>query len=159
MITVTVINTTTFFFHKGFWSLNNVVSGCNTTHVSLKSCRINPIRWRLRDSLSVCILCMRQTFSQRFEAETSRRGPNRTKPYTFSKHTHSPSICKTIHCKHVCSCKHFYRKHSIACNLWNKNRVKKFCRESVHLATRVILAIHERTCIVLLQLGKAGVSL
>ncbi len=64
MIYVTVINTTTFFVHKGFRSHNNFVSGWNTTHVSRKSCRINPNQMmtsKLLECLPFCVLCVRHS--------------------------------------------------------------------------------------------------
>ncbi len=69
----TVVNTTAFFF-RDFWLHAIFVSRWNVkerdTHISQKSCIIQPIRWWLRNSWSVStFVChMHQMFSQRSEA-------------------------------------------------------------------------------------------
>ncbi len=79
-----VVNMTAFFFREGVWHHAIFVSRQNIkerdTHVSRKSCRIQSIWWRLRNSWSVStFVChMHQTFSQRSvdvtsEAETMLR--------------------------------------------------------------------------------------
>ncbi len=79
-----VVNMTAFFFREGVWRHAIFVSRQNIkerdTHVSRKSCRIQSIWWRLRNSWSVStFVChMHQTFSQRSvdvtsEAETMLR--------------------------------------------------------------------------------------
>ncbi len=80
-LVVTVVNTTAFFL-EGVWHYIIFFFTWNIkehyTHVSQKSCIIQPIRWRLRNSWSVSIfVCRRhQMFSKRSmdvmsEAETT----------------------------------------------------------------------------------------
>ncbi len=76
----TVVNTTAFFFREGVWHHGLFVSRWNVkehdTHVSRKSCIIQQIRGRLRNSwrVSTFVFHMHQTFSQRSRGVTSEAG-------------------------------------------------------------------------------------
>ncbi len=79
---VTFVNTTAFFFREGVWRHSIFVPRWNikerNTHVSRKSCIIQPIRRRLRHywSVSRYVYHMHQTFSQRFVGVTSEAETN-----------------------------------------------------------------------------------
>ncbi len=108
------VNMAAFFFREGVWRHGIIDSRRNVkerdTHVSLKSCIIQPIRWRLRHYWRVFkkVCHMPQTFSQRSvggmsEAETKSQSCSDNTLYLIqlSSETHRKSKVLTSTCQYI----------------------------------------------------------